>query len=82
MMVDVNAALDRAGLKNVHVRDYVRYWAKLTGAERVEVVSASDDARLIGEALAAGEIVPAARGGTTRAATPRTPRAPRSARSS
>src|SRR6516164_125720 len=61
-MVDVNAALDRAGLKNVHVRDYVRYWAELTGAERVEVVSASDDARLIGEALAAGEILPAGEG--------------------
>src|SRR6516225_6757528 len=61
-MVDVNAALDRAGLKNVHVRDYVRYWAELTGAERVEVVSASDDARLIGEALADGEILPVGEG--------------------
>ena len=61
-MVDVSAALDRAGLKNVHVRDYVRYWAELTGAERVEVISASDDARLIDEALAAGEILPAGEG--------------------
>jgi phosphoenolpyruvate carboxykinase (GTP) len=55
---DVDAALDRAALRNVHVRDYVRYWAELTGAERVDVVEASDDARLIEEALDAGEILP------------------------
>jgi phosphoenolpyruvate carboxykinase (GTP) len=61
-MVDVDAALGEAGLRNVHVREYVRYWAALTGAARVEVVSASDDARLIGEALAAGEIMPAGDG--------------------
>ena len=61
-MVDVEAALDRAELKNVHVREYVRYWAELTGADRVEVVSPSDDARLIEESLAAGEILPAGEG--------------------
>jgi phosphoenolpyruvate carboxykinase (GTP) len=61
-MVDVNAALDSAGLTNVHVREYVRYWAELTGAARVEVVSAADDARLIAEALAEGEISPAGEG--------------------
>jgi phosphoenolpyruvate carboxykinase (GTP) len=61
-MVDVHAALDRAGLKNVHVREYVGYWAELTGAGRIEVVSASDDARLISEALAEGEILPVGEG--------------------
>src|SRR6266702_1761408 len=61
-MVDVHAALGRAGLRNVHVREYVRYWAELTGAERIEVISTSDDARLIGEALADGEILPAGEG--------------------
>jgi phosphoenolpyruvate carboxykinase (GTP) len=61
-MVDVHAALDRAGLRNVHVREYVRYWAELTGARRIEVVSASDDARLISEALAEGEILPVGEG--------------------
>jgi phosphoenolpyruvate carboxykinase (GTP) len=61
-MVDVHAALDRAGLTNVRVREYVRYWAEHTGAARVEVVSASDDARLITEALAEGEIQPAGEG--------------------
>ncbi len=61
-MVDVHAELDGAGLRNVHVREYVRYWAELTGAARVEVVSAADDARLIAEALADGEILPAGEG--------------------
>ena len=58
----VDAALDRAGLKNPHVRNYVRHWAELTGAERVDVVDASDDARLIRESLDAGEILPAGDG--------------------
>ena len=55
-MVDVDAVLDEAGLKNPHVREYVRYWADLTGADRVEVVSVADDSRLIAEALEAGEL--------------------------
>ncbi|MCL3817260.1 phosphoenolpyruvate carboxykinase (GTP) [Aeromicrobium wangtongii] len=61
-MADVEAALDQAGLTNPHVRKYVRYWADLTGADRIEVVSASDDARLAEEALAAGELLPAGEG--------------------
>ncbi|WP_019872838.1 phosphoenolpyruvate carboxykinase (GTP) [Sporichthya polymorpha] len=61
-MADVEAALDAAGLKNQHVREYVKYWAEHTGAERVEVVSAADDARLISEALEAGELLPAGEG--------------------
>ncbi|WP_121256158.1 phosphoenolpyruvate carboxykinase (GTP) [Nocardioides ferulae] len=61
-MADIEAALDAAGLTNPHVREYVRYWADLTGADRVEVVSASDDARLIQEALDAGELLPAGEG--------------------
>jgi hypothetical protein len=56
---DVDAMLDEAGLKNAPVREYVRLWAEHTGAERVEVVSASDDARLIREAVEAEEILPA-----------------------
>src|SRR5680860_207935 len=58
----VDAVLDTAGVKNSKVREYVRYWADLTGAERVEVVSAGDDARLIQEALEAGELEPAGEG--------------------
>jgi phosphoenolpyruvate carboxykinase (GTP) len=55
-MADVEAALDAAGLTNQHVREYVRHWAGITGAERIEVVSAGDDARLLEEAVAAGEL--------------------------
>src|SRR6476659_5579903 len=61
-MVDGDAELDRAGLKNPHVREYVRQWAALTEPDRIEVVSASDDARLVQEALDAGEIHPAGEG--------------------
>ncbi|WP_310964697.1 phosphoenolpyruvate carboxykinase (GTP) [Nocardioides terrisoli] len=61
-MADVEKALDDAGLKNLQVREYVKHWAELTGAERVEVVSAADDARLIQEALDAGELEPAGEG--------------------
>lgn len=61
-MADVEAALDAAGLTNPRVREYVQYYAQLTGAERVEVVSADDDARLIAEALEAGELLPAGEG--------------------
>jgi phosphoenolpyruvate carboxykinase (GTP) len=58
----VNTALHAAGLKNGHVREFVRHWADLTGADRIEVVHADDDARLIQESLAAGEILPAGEG--------------------
>jgi phosphoenolpyruvate carboxykinase (GTP) len=61
-MVDVAKALDEGGLTNQHVRDYVAHWAELTEAAQVEVVSAADDARLIAEALEAGEIQPAGEG--------------------
>ena len=61
-MADVQSVLDAAGLTNPHVREYVEYWAELTGAERVEVVSAADDARLVQEALDAGELLPAGEG--------------------
>jgi phosphoenolpyruvate carboxykinase (GTP) len=59
---DIDAVLDGAGLTNGPVRDYVHHWAKHTGAERIEVVNASDDARLLREALEAGEIFPAGEG--------------------
>jgi phosphoenolpyruvate carboxykinase (GTP) len=61
-VADAKTALDLAGLHNPHVREYVEYWAELTGAARVEVVSAADDARLIQESLEAGEILPAGEG--------------------
>jgi phosphoenolpyruvate carboxykinase (GTP) len=61
-MADVDQTLDEAGLKNPRVREYVKHWAELTGAERVEVVDAADDARLIEESLDAGELLPAGEG--------------------
>ncbi|MBO0805584.1 MAG: phosphoenolpyruvate carboxykinase (GTP) [Nocardiopsaceae bacterium] len=54
--------MESAGLKNDKVREYVRYWAEITGPDSIEVVSVADDARLISEALAAGEILPAGEG--------------------
>jgi phosphoenolpyruvate carboxykinase (GTP) len=59
---DLDANLDEAGLKNPFVRDFVRHWAEVTGAAQVEVIGAADDARLISESLAAGEIFPAGQG--------------------
>ncbi len=61
-MVDVDEVLDEAGLKNQHVRDYVAHWAAITQPERIEVVTADDDARLLAEAVEAGELLPAGEG--------------------
>ena len=61
-MPDVEDVLDAAGLRNEAVREYVAHWAGVTGAERIEVVSAADDARLVQESLDAGEILPAGEG--------------------
>jgi phosphoenolpyruvate carboxykinase (GTP) len=62
LVTAIDAVLDEAGLTNEAVRSYVKHWAQHTGAERVEVVNASDDARLISEALEAGELLPAGKG--------------------
>jgi phosphoenolpyruvate carboxykinase (GTP) len=62
LVSSIDQILDEAGLKNAHVRAYVQHWAQHTGAERVEVINASDDARLIREALEAGELQPAGEG--------------------
>jgi phosphoenolpyruvate carboxykinase (GTP) len=61
-VADIDAVLDAAGLRNQHVRDYVQHWFAHTGADRVEVINASDDERLVREALDAGEIQPAGDG--------------------
>ncbi|XVX20580.1 phosphoenolpyruvate carboxykinase (GTP) [Actinomycetota bacterium] len=61
-MADVEAVLDAAGLTNPAVREYVTYWAAVTEPDKIEVVSAADDARLIQESLDAGEILPAGEG--------------------
>lgn len=55
-------ALDVAGVTNEAIRDFVKEWATITTPARVEVVSAADDARLIQEALDAGELLQAGEG--------------------
>jgi phosphoenolpyruvate carboxykinase (GTP) len=61
-MTDIDGVLDEAGLRNEQVRSYVHQWFELTGADRIEVINASDDARLLSEALDAGELLPAGEG--------------------
>ncbi|MCU1621082.1 MAG: pckG [Modestobacter sp.] len=61
-MAAIDVVLDEAELTNARVRNYVRHWAELTGADRIEVVNASDDARLLREAVEAGELLPAGEG--------------------
>ncbi|WP_322920796.1 phosphoenolpyruvate carboxykinase (GTP) [Nocardioides renjunii] len=61
-MADLEAVMDEAGLTNPQVREFVKEYAELTGAERIEVVNASDDARLLEEAVAAGELQRAGEG--------------------
>ena len=61
-MADLEAVMDEAGLTNPKVREFVKEYAELTGAERIEVVNASDDARLLEEAVAAGELQMAGEG--------------------
>ncbi|MBO0845486.1 MAG: phosphoenolpyruvate carboxykinase (GTP) [Nocardioides sp.] len=61
-MTDVDKVLDESGVTNQQVREYVREWAAVTGAARVEVVTAADDDRLVREALDEGEIEPAGDG--------------------
>ena len=58
----IDAAFDEAGFANPNVREFVRHWAQITGAARVQVVSAADDETLVAEALAAGELLPAGEG--------------------
>jgi phosphoenolpyruvate carboxykinase (GTP) len=61
-VVDVDRVLASAGLTNEAVREFVRTWAARTESARIEVVNAADDARLLAEALDAGEILPAGEG--------------------
>ncbi|MDO4792185.1 MAG: phosphoenolpyruvate carboxykinase (GTP) [Buchananella hordeovulneris] len=57
-MKDIDVILDEAGLHNPHVRAYVKEWAEVTQPDRIEVVDAVDDDRLLAESLECGEILP------------------------
>lgn len=58
-MSAISDLLTSAGLTNPKVCEYVEKWAEITQPDRIEVVDASDDARLVQEGLDAGEIFPA-----------------------
>ncbi len=60
--LDVEKVLDDAGVKNTHVREYVAHWAGVTQPDAIEVINASDDARLLAEAVDAGELLPVGEG--------------------
>lgn len=57
-MTNIDKILDEAGLNNPHVREYVKEWAEVTQPDRVEVINAEDDDRLLQESLDEGEILP------------------------
>ena len=61
-VIEVDAVLESAQLKNERAREYVRYWAGVTQPDNIEVVGMADDERLIQEALDAKEILPAGEG--------------------
>lgn len=61
-LVTIRRHLDDAGVTIPAIRSFVEEWAQLSAPERIEVISAEDDARIIAEALEAGEILPAGRG--------------------
>ncbi|MGO1532351.1 MAG: hypothetical protein ACTHX1_14945 [Micrococcaceae bacterium] len=54
MSVAIDTVLDDAGLTNRAIREFVQERAAITTPGRVEVVGATDDQRLIAEALDAG----------------------------
>ncbi|MGA8258485.1 MAG: phosphoenolpyruvate carboxykinase (GTP) [Nocardioides sp.] len=60
--LDVEKVLDDAGVKNPHVREYVAHWAGVTQPDAIQVVNAADDARLLAEAVDAGELLPVGEG--------------------
>lgn len=61
-MTHSSSALTRAGLTNPHVHEFVAEWSRVLTPEHIEVISADDDARLLAEALADGEILEAGHG--------------------
>ncbi|SJN09945.1 Phosphoenolpyruvate carboxykinase [GTP] [Leucobacter sp. 7(1)] len=58
-MTDPSQLTIPAEIRNAYVRDFVSEWAAITQPERIELVDAADDDRLLAEALAAGELLPA-----------------------
>lgn len=61
-MENISEILAAAGLHNEAVARYVEHWSGITQPDKIEVISAKDDDRLIAEGLASGEIAPAGDG--------------------
>lgn len=61
-MTPPTQALTHGGLTNPSVHEFVTEWAGILRPERVELVGSDDDARLLAEALEAGEIIEAGKG--------------------
>ncbi|GFZ98970.1 hypothetical protein GCM10011359_30020 [Nesterenkonia alkaliphila] len=61
-MSAIGSVLDDAWLTNSAIREFVQEWAAMTTPGRAEVVGATDDQRLIAEALDAGELLRAGEG--------------------
>ena len=59
---DRDRELDAQGVRSRAIRAFVHEWAEHTQAARIELVHARDDARLLREALEAGEIAAAGPG--------------------
>lgn len=62
MSTTIEHTLNAAGITVQAIREFVQEWAAIAAPARVEVVSAADDARLIQEALDAGELLRAGEG--------------------
>lgn len=62
MSTSIDQTLDAAAVTTEAIREFVQEWVAITTPARVEVVSAADDARLIQEALDAGELLRAGEG--------------------
>ncbi len=58
-MTHSSSALSRAGLTNPHVHEFVAEWSHVLTPDHIEVIGSDDDARLLSEALADGEIIEA-----------------------
>lgn len=61
-MADASRTLTPAGIHHERIRAFVTEWAEITEPDQIELISTTDDVRLIGEALAAGELLPAGSG--------------------
>lgn len=62
MKTMTNNVVADAGALNPAMQSFVDEWAELTQPQRIEVISAADDDRLIAEALESGELLTAAEG--------------------